>query len=127
MLREIVDRDYVGVIEFGDNMGFAFESSEEIGIALERGMEHFDRDVAIEHGMVGLEDSCHSALPKLLDNSIGTDIFTRCKVHILAGAPKTRRNLRPVYRRLRLGHIGNQYCLRFKDWGNLPIIWGKPE
>ena len=56
----VVDGDDVGVREAGGGAGLAPEPVDERGIACEGAMEHLDRDLARQDGVVGAEDLAHA-------------------------------------------------------------------
>ena len=55
-------------------MRASYKARDKVGGFFERGMQNFDRDIAIERGVVRFEDGCHTALPERLDDAIGTYI-----------------------------------------------------
>ena len=50
------------MFEPGDDLGFALEAFEKIGIFLEGRVQDFDRYIAIQIGVIGFIDRRHAAL-----------------------------------------------------------------
>ena len=59
---DTVDRRDIGVVQRGQDLGFAGETREAIGISGEDIRKDFDGDFAIELGIRGAVDGAHAAL-----------------------------------------------------------------
>ena len=81
MLVEVVHGHDGGMLQLGDDARFALKAREEVGVLLERRMQHLDRHEAIEAGVIGLEDRRHAAATQLFDDLIWPDVFTFGKTH----------------------------------------------
>ena len=62
-LLELVNRRDVRVVQRGEDVRFALEAREAIGVRRERGLD-FDRHVAIQPGIACPEDLAHAAGPE---------------------------------------------------------------
>ena len=78
---KVIDLHNVGVAQRSDNFGFALKAAEEIGIVGEEGVNHFDRHMAIEAGLIGLVDIGHAPMPHLLDDAIASDSLSGQPLH----------------------------------------------
>src|SRR5205823_7903081 len=67
---DAVDRNNVGMFEFGRGTGFALEALDEFLVEGEREWQDFDRDLAIELLFLGLEDDGHAAAPQLVEDFV---------------------------------------------------------
>ena len=81
VVRVIENGNDVRMVKLGDYARFPLEPLKELWILLESWVQHFDRHVAIEIGVVSLKDSSHPSLTELLDNAVWTDVFTLLKWH----------------------------------------------
>ena len=84
VFRIIVNGDNVRVIEFCHQARLALEARREVWVFAESGMQHLERHVAVERGVVSLVDRGHAALSQLLDDAVGTDIFSDIEGHGLS-------------------------------------------
>jgi hypothetical protein len=78
---EIVNGDDVRVIQFGDDGRLALQTRQEGFVFPERGVDHFERDIAIEGCMMRPKDRRHAALRDKGSNRVGSYGFTNCKAH----------------------------------------------
>jgi hypothetical protein len=65
-----VDGRDVGVVERGEDLGFALEAGEPLGVRGERGRKELDRDVATEGRVGRLPDLAHPPLADLLGEAV---------------------------------------------------------
>ena len=76
-LFDAVDRGDVGVVQRCQNLCFARETGEAIGIGGEGVGENFDGDIAVELGVSGAVDNAHTAFAELRDDSEVCDRLLR--------------------------------------------------
>ena len=70
---DLIDRDYIGMIELGRRLRFSFEPGAAVGILTEMGGKEFERDRAIELGVLGKVYLTHPAGADLLDDPVVPD------------------------------------------------------
>jgi hypothetical protein len=66
----------VRVIQRREDLGFALEAGQPVGVVREQLREHFQRDIAIELGVARAVDLTHAAATKRGDDLIKTDMGT---------------------------------------------------
>jgi hypothetical protein len=71
----------VGVIERGEQLRFASEAGEAVGITRYRTEKNLDRHVAIKLRVVSAVDLAHSTGSKKGEDLVGTEARTRSKGH----------------------------------------------
>jgi hypothetical protein len=76
---EAVDLGDVGVVQRGEDFGFAGEAGEAFGVAGELGWEELDGYFAIESGVAGAPDFAHAAGADGAEDLIGADFRARGK------------------------------------------------
>ncbi len=74
---QAVDLGDVRVVQRGQQLGFALEAGEPLGIGGERLGQHLDRHLAVERGVHGAPDHAHAALADLLDEAVVVQTGTR--------------------------------------------------
>jgi hypothetical protein len=72
-----VDGADVGVVEGGEDLGFASEAGETVGIGGEGFGEELDGDLAAEFGIGGAPDFAHAALAEFGGDAVMGDGRTR--------------------------------------------------
>ena len=69
------------VIERGEQLGFALESRETVGVAARRLGQDLDGDVATEPRVSGAIDLAHPAGTERCDDFVGAESISRGKGH----------------------------------------------
>ena len=62
----------------GDDLRFALEAGEKVGVFQVSLMDHLDGDEAVQAGMKGLVDRRHAALTERRDDLVGTNQYHLC-------------------------------------------------
>ena len=75
-LVEVEHRDDMRMLQPSHNLRLAFEPRQEVFVFLKHFVQHLDRHIAIQAGMVGFVDSRHPARPHLADHFILTECLT---------------------------------------------------
>jgi hypothetical protein len=91
---EVVDRNDVGVFEFGHHPRFAGEPCCKGRILAERRMQDLDGHVSVEAGVVRLIDRRHSTLAELLQDAVRAHILTVGERHFTS--PRNGFSLLPL-------------------------------
>ncbi len=76
-----VDVPDVGVVQGGEELGFALEAGEAIGIGRERVWQDLERHVAVELRVAGAVDLAHTAVADLAGNGVRTEAVTDGQSH----------------------------------------------
>ena len=90
-LFETVDRCDVRMVERGQHLRLALESSQSFGVVGELIGEDFDRHVATELGVLGSVDLTHPAFANGLDYLVVGELVTRLERHSRSRAMMLRR------------------------------------
>src|SRR5690242_6578326 len=77
LLSHAVDGGNVGMIQRGQHLRFAFETSEALGVARESLWKDFDGHFAPELGIAGAIHLSHAALADLGENLVVTETSSR--------------------------------------------------
>ena len=72
LFEPVHDRN-VGMIQRGENLGFAMEAREPVRIGSERVGEHLDGDITIETRVAGAVDLAHTPGPQRAEDLVHTD------------------------------------------------------
>ena len=80
-LFESVDGGNVLMIERRENLGFAFEPREAIGIQFKGARQDLERDIAIQLGVARAKYLTHAAFAQAAENSVRSDVLTLIKRH----------------------------------------------
>ena len=109
-LPDLVDRDDVRMVERRGGARFLLEAAAEIGVVVQRRRQHFQRDVATEHGVGRAVDIAHPARPEVRDDLIAIDLPADERRPFGAGDPIFSHALAELLQRdrRRLGVSGNQ-------------------
>src|SRR5262245_28195395 len=78
---ETMNRGDIGMIQGGEDLRFALESCEPVGIKRECVGENLERDVAIQFGIARAIHLAHSARTDGSENLVGTKASAGCQRH----------------------------------------------
>ena len=73
----VVERNDVGVLESGDQLGFGLKPADEGRIIGKLGSDDLDRHLAAHHRLIGPIDDAEAALAELLAQLVAADCKTR--------------------------------------------------
>ena len=73
VLVNIVDRADVGMVEGGGGLGLTLEALQRLMVLGHFFRQEFERNEAVELGVLGLVDDTHSAAPELLQDAVVGD------------------------------------------------------
>ena len=78
---EAVNVRDVGMVQRRQDLRFAFESRQPLGVVGKGGREHLDGDVAIEPGIARAIDLAHPSLAQFGGDLIGAEAGAGCEGH----------------------------------------------
>ena len=64
LLRRVIHGHDIGMVELGDGLGLAEQFLATLGTEAEF-REDFDRDISVQHSVVGTVDNAHATAPQL--------------------------------------------------------------